>query len=85
MKATKAWVVVVTLQVLILLGQWVGVPVASRAQAQVPDSGAQQNQMIDSLKSIDSKLDRIGDLLASGKLQVKATLPDDKDAPSRDH
>jgi hypothetical protein len=85
MKATKAWVVVVTLQVLILLGQWVGVPSASRVQAQVPDSGAQQLQIIDSLKSIDTKLDRIGDLLASGKLQVKATLPDDKDAPARDH
>jgi hypothetical protein len=80
MKASQAWTIVIVLQVLILLGQWVGVPSLQRAEAQIPDTGQQNNQIIDQLKSIDSKLDRIASILESGKLQVKAAPPDDKQA-----
>lgn len=85
MKATKAWVIVIALQIVLLLGQWIGVPALPRAVAQVPDSGAQWNQMIEELKAVNAKLDHISDLLDSGRLQVKATLPDDKPASQRAH
>jgi hypothetical protein len=85
MKATKAWVIVIALQVLLLLVQWVGVPALPHAAAQVPDSGAQWNQMIEELKAVNAKLDHMSDLLDSGRLQVKATLPDDKSASQRAH
>ena len=46
--------------------------------AQIPDAGAQRIEIIEQLKSLNSKLDKIGDLLAGGKLQVRAAAPDEK-------
>jgi hypothetical protein len=83
MKPTKAWVLVISLQVLILLGQWVGLPAIPHASAQIPDSGAQINSVIEELKAANAKLDHISDALDSGKLQVKAVLPDDKSGSQR--
>ena len=77
MKTTKLLVAVVALQVLTVAGQWLGQPtVVSTASAQIPDAGAQRLQIIDELKSVNSKLDRLMGMLESGKLQVQATSND---------
>lgn len=74
---------VVVLQIFTLLNQWFGGPI-SRAQAQIPDAGAQQLEIINQLKSnndllrgIDDKLDKIVAIFQSGKLQVVVSKPDD--------
>jgi hypothetical protein len=79
MKTTKLLTVVVILQSLILLGQWLGAPSAlSAAQAQVPDAGAQRMQIIKELESLNAKNERLIGLLESGKLQVRVTNLDEK-------
>lgn len=79
MKSSSRWLgVVVGLQGLILLGQWTGGPRISTAEAQIVDPGAQRIAMIDELKKTNDKLDRIVNLLESGKLQVASPATDDK-------
>lgn len=74
----KALVVVILLQTLILAGQWLGAPtVATPAAAQDFNPGRDRTQMIDELRSMNTKLDRLVEILDSGELQVKATLPDE--------
>jgi hypothetical protein len=73
-------VFVVVLQVLILLSQMTGPGAATPAWAQVPDAGAQRNVMIEELKTLNGKMDKLMEVLESGKIQVKATLPEDKSA-----
>jgi hypothetical protein len=68
----------VALQALVLVGQWTGNGWTSRAAAQIPDAGAQHAEMIDQLKHTNVKLDRIIELLESGKVQVHAVVPDEK-------
>lgn len=72
--------VIIALQGLTLLGQWTGSPRIAPAAAQVPDAGAQRLQMIDELRATNQKLDRLVTLLESGKLQVVASTPDERDA-----
>ena len=72
MKTTKLLTVVVILQGLILMGQWLGAPsVLSPAQAQIPDAGGQRVQMIRELEALNAKTDKMLSLLDSGKLQVR--------------
>ena len=72
MKTTKLLTVVVILQGLILLGQWLGAPsVLSPAQAQIPDAGGQRSQIIRELEQLNAKTDKMLGLLDSGKLQVQ--------------
>ena len=72
MKTTKLLTVIVILQGLILLGQWLGAPsVLSPAQAQVPDAGAQRMQIVRELEALNAKTDKMLSLLDSGKLQVQ--------------
>jgi hypothetical protein len=81
MKSTsRALTLVLVLQTLILMGQWTGSGSPNRAFAQIPDTGAQQSQMIEQLKSIDARLDKLVTLLDGGKLQVRVVTPDDKKA-----
>jgi hypothetical protein len=58
------------LQVLILMGQWLGNSGPTPAMAQVADAGAQRAQIIEQLKDINGKLDQlltvIGNLKGSG-------------------
>jgi hypothetical protein len=69
------WIVLMlVLQAVILLGQWVGQPALPRAQAQIPDTGAQRQEMIDQLRMTNSKLDQIISLLQSGNMHVKADV-----------
>lgn len=77
MKTNKLLAVVIALQSLVLIGQWTGGPQLASAVAQVPDPANRQMQMIDELKSINSKMDQLIGILQDGKLQVKVSNPDD--------
>ncbi len=78
MKSSKLLAVVVVLQGLILIGQWTGgrnyLP---QAQAQVPDPANRQLQMLEELRSINTKMDRVVTVLEGGQLQVKVAKPDE--------
>jgi hypothetical protein len=77
-KAAKKWLgIVVVMQGLILLVLLGGTPSATPAMAQIPDAGAQRDQIIDQLKSQNEKLDKLLALLSGGDLQVKVAKPDD--------
>jgi hypothetical protein len=71
MKTNKLLAAVIALQGLILIGQWTGGGYLPSAQAQVPDPANRQMQMIDELKSVNTKLDAMFTLLQGGELQVK--------------
>jgi hypothetical protein len=84
MKSGKILSIILVLQVVILAGQWVsGNGFASQASAQVPDAGSQRNQMIDQLKSINDKLDKLVTILQDGKLQVQTVSPDEAKGGAR--
>ena len=85
MKNNRLLVIVVALQLLIIAGQWLeGPKMLPTAQAEPFNAGADRQAMIDSMKSIDSKLDSIVSILNSGNLQVKVVQPDErKDGRSR--
>jgi hypothetical protein len=71
-KQASRWLAaVVVMQGLILATLWSGGPAARPAAAQIPDAGAQQQQVIDQLKATNDKLDKLLDLLGSGSLQVR--------------
>jgi len=75
---------VLVLQGLILVGQWTGHNYLTSAQAQVPDPANRQLQMIDELKAVNAKLDKIAAVLEGGSLQVKVEKTDDaKGGPAR--
>ena len=83
MKTQKLLTAILVLQVLTLLNQWFGSPI-SKAQAQIPDAGAQQLEIINQLKSsndllkgVDAKLDKLVTIFQSGKLQVVVSKPDE--------
>ena len=81
MRATRVWGVLIALQVMILAGQWLGNPALTpSAQGQPLDPGRDRMQMIDELKSMNSKLDRLVALLERGDLQVKVANSDEKKA-----
>jgi hypothetical protein len=75
MSNPKWLAVVVVMQGLILATLWTGGPAARPASAQVPDAGAQQQQVIDQLKATNEKLDKVLDLLAGGNLRVQMGPP----------
>ena len=78
MRTSKLLGVIIVLQVLTLGGQWLGSPsYVTPANAQVTDPGRDRMQMIDQLKSIDAKLDKMVSILGSGNLQVKVVQPDE--------
>jgi cell division protein FtsB len=77
MKRISTVSLILALQILILVNQWFG-PSTSPAVAQIPDAGAQNAQIIDQLKQTNAKLDKLLDVLQSGKLQVTVAKPDEK-------
>jgi hypothetical protein len=78
MSTQKTLGIVVAMQALTLLALWTGVPAIQPAAAQVPDGGAQRKETLDTLKSIDAKLDKLITILSDGNLQVKVATPDEK-------
>lgn len=78
-------VTVAVLQGLALLSSWTGHGAAlPQVQAQVADPGAQRIQMIEELRQVNGKLDKLHDLLRGGEVQVRVVSTDDKKAgPAR--
>jgi hypothetical protein len=69
---------VVVLQVLILASLWTSHSLPT-AQAQLPDPGAQRERQLDELKSINTKLDKLIEVIGSGKMMVQVqVVPQDK-------
>ena len=84
MKSAKLLTVVIVLQALILVGQWLGAPsLVSPAQAQIPDAGGQRQEIISLLKGTNDKLDRLIGILESGKLEVRVAGADENKAGRR--
>ena len=56
------------------------IPLVEQASAQVPDSGAQRNQIVKELASLNAKMDELIKLLRSGQIKVTCVSADDKKA-----
>lgn len=78
MNAGKLFAVMVVLQGLILAGQWTGAGPIRSADAQMPDPAGRQLQMVEELKTLNGKMDKLLEILDSGKLQVRVVQPDEK-------
>jgi len=87
MRTTKLLGVVIVLQLLILAGQWLGSPsYLTSAQAQLAtDPGRDRLQLIDEMRAVNAKLDKMVEILGSGNLQVKVSPADEPKgkAPAR--
>jgi hypothetical protein len=74
MKKSNSWLIaIIVMQTFVLL--WRYVPSTPIAYAQIPDAGAQRNDMIDQQKATNEKLDKILKLLSEGKLKVTVDGP----------
>ena len=78
MKMSKLLVAVIVLQSLILISQWTGSSPVTPAYGQIPDAGGQRQQIIDELKTLNGKMDRLADTLKSGEVQVRVPKDDKK-------
>jgi hypothetical protein len=80
MKSSKLLGVVIVLQGLILVGQWAGQPSAGTARADVtlPNPGERQLAIVEELKNVNSKLDKIYSALSGGDMTVKAVVVKDE-------
>ena len=67
----KLLTAVLCLQVLTLMGLWTGQPRTATVNAAIPDPGAQREAQVEQQRKTNEKLDRIIDLLGSGKLKVQ--------------
>lgn len=80
MKTNRFNVALMVLQILtlgcLLTSQGPGILPAARAQ--VMDSGGQRQLIVDELKSVNTKLDRLLTVLESGQLQVRTDTPDER-------
>jgi hypothetical protein len=75
----RLFAVILALQSLTLLSMWTGNGPLPAARAQIPDAGGQRQQVIEELKSMNGKMDKLIEVLESGKMQVNAILPEEKD------
>ena len=80
MKSSKLLGVVIVLQGLILVSQWAGQPSAGTARADVtlPNPGERQLAIVEELKNVNSKLDKIYSALSGGDMTVKAVVVKDE-------
>lgn len=78
MQSSKLIVAVLVLQGLVLMGQWTGQGPLTPAHAQIPDAGAQRAHMLEELKNVNGKLDRLLQVLESGTVQVRPVSSDQK-------
>ncbi len=78
----KFLVAIIAIQGMLLVGQWSGRPNAAHAKgidtANLPDPGARQIQMIDELKAMNAKLERLSALVQSGEVTVKVKQQEQK-------
>jgi TolA-binding protein len=83
MNGNRILAVILVLQALVLLTLWTGGPSLPQAQAQVPDPGAQRLQIIEQLRQLNGKMDRLVEILQSGNLQVKVATDDEQKEADR--
>jgi hypothetical protein len=77
----KFLVAIIAIQGMLLVGQWSGRPNAAHAKVDaqnLPDPGARQLQIVDELKSLNGKLERLNALVQSGEVTVKVKQQDQK-------
>jgi hypothetical protein len=77
---TKFLIAIIVLQSLMLISQWSGgrASVVQPAYGQIPDAGGQRQQIIDELRTLNGKMDRMSDTLRNGDVQVRMAKPDEK-------
>jgi hypothetical protein len=78
MNRVRFLLTIIVLQALVIAAQWMGGSGITRAYGQIPDAGGQRAQMIDELKSLNSKMDKLMGILEGGKLQVRVVPPDER-------
>ena len=85
LRSNKLLTAVVILQGLILVGQWTGQPAVRPANADVtlPDPAARQVAMVEELRGVNAKLDKLIGVLQSGDVQVKVAKDDEKEEGAR--
>jgi len=64
---------ILVLQGLLLAGQWLGQPsiASARAENSLPNPSERQMQMVDELKQLNAKVDKLTSMLAGGEVTVK--------------
>lgn len=71
MRNNKLFTAILILQGVVIAGLWAGNGGVAHARPDVlPDPGARQLQMIDELKAVNVKLDRLATLLQAGEIKV---------------
>jgi hypothetical protein len=78
MNRVRFLLTIIVLQALVIAAQWMGGSGVRDAYGQIPDAGGQRAQMIDELKSLNSKMDKLMGILEGGKLQVRVVPPDER-------
>jgi len=79
MKTSKLLGIVIALQALLLIGQWVGPSMSvARADIPLPNPSERQLAMLDELRTLNGKMDRLIGMLQSGSVEVKVAKSDKK-------
>jgi hypothetical protein len=79
----KLLVAILIIQCAVLVGQWGGQhSVVQTVHAQVPDAGMQRSQIIEELRQLNGKMDRLLRVLEDGNLQVRTASPDEERGPA---
>ncbi|HEY2587186.1 MAG TPA: hypothetical protein VGI81_15680 [Tepidisphaeraceae bacterium] len=78
MKSSKMLAFVLVMQVVIVIGQWAGQPAARTAHADVniPNPGERQLAILDELRTLNGKMDRLLTVVQSGDMKVEVTKVD---------
>lgn len=78
MKSSKILGFVLVMQVVIVIGQWAGQPAARSAKADVniPNPGERQLAIVDELRTLNGKMDRLLSVVQSGDMKVEVTKVD---------
>ena len=78
MKSSKLLGFVIVMQVVILIGQWVGQPAprTARADTAIPNPGERQIAILDELKELNGKMDHLISVVQSGDMKVEVTKVD---------
>ena len=72
MKTERMFAVIVVLQILVLATLWTGQQMPAAKALDLPDPGIAREKQLEELQKLNDKMDKLLDLLSSGKLQVKS-------------
>lgn len=78
MKTSKMLGFVIVMQIVIMLGQWMGQPAPHTASAdvQLPNPSERQLAILDELKTLNGKIDHLIEVAQSGDMKVEVTKVD---------